>query len=393
VADYLQGVPIRINDTFYLSGTATDPTQVVYSILGPDGTLTAYTWPGAPEITHVGTGQFQLNLSPPALPGPYQYDVDATGTVVASRAGSFTVLANVATGPDVPWPVVGPCQPWVSSQDVWRCCGQPTEVIDGVECNVDFTAEAMAASQILFELSGRLYAGACEKTARPCRNDCGCGFGIQILSRGHIVGPWDWGYGGWYWMGNSWGCEGNPCGCNPLSRVLLSGYPVREVVEVKIDGDVVDPDTYRLDNWRWLTRVRPTADDEPLMWPSCQLTDLPDTEHGTFSVTYRYGQDPPLEGLNAAAALACQLHKSCNGGSDDCEIPANAVRVTRQGVTIDKNAMDWFFGRRGAGEGGGWMTGIIQVDTFLNSFNKSGMQQRPKTWSPDGYRYAKVYGT
>jgi hypothetical protein len=170
---------------------------------------------------------------------------------------------------------------------------------------------------------------------------------------------------------------------------------VREILEVKIDGDVVDPDTYRLDGWRWLTRVRDPADPgTALMWPSCQLTDLPDTEDGTFSVTYRYGQDPPLEGLSAAAALACQLHRACSDSGADCEIPANAVRVTRQGVTIDKAAtISWFFGRRGAGEGGGWGTGIVQVDTFLNSFNRAGMQQRPKTWSPDGHKFARVYGT
>ena len=47
MADYIQGVPIRINDTFRVAGTATDPTQVVYTILGPDGALTTYTWPGA----------------------------------------------------------------------------------------------------------------------------------------------------------------------------------------------------------------------------------------------------------------------------------------------------------------------------------------------------------
>lgn len=386
--DYQQGVPIRINDTFRVSGTATDPTQIVYSILAPDGDLTTYTFPGAPEITHVGTGVFQLNLSPPTLPGPYQYDVDATGAVVASRAGAFTVLPNAATGSDVSWAVVGPCQPWVSSQDVWNCCGQPTELVDGVICNTDFTAEAMAASQILFELSGRLYAGVCEKTARPCRNDCGCGFGFQVLSRGHIVAPWGW-------AGSSWACDDDPCGCAGLSRVLLSGYPVREILEVKIDGVVVDPDTYRLDNWRWLTRVRDPADpDTVLLWPSCQQLDLPDTESGTFSVTYRYGQDAPIIGQSAAAALACQINKACSGGAEDCEIPMNAVRVTRQGVTIDKKAtMDWFFGRSGSGEGGGWSTGIIQVDTFLNSFNTAGLQQRPRTWSPDGKRYAKVLGS
>lgn len=261
-------------------------------------------------------------------------------------------------------------------------------MIDGVECAVDFTSYALSASQIMFDLSGRLFAGRCQKTARPCRQDCYCG--MQVLSRGHVIGPWDL---GWNWMGNSWGCNGDPCGCAPLSRVKLSGYPVREIIEVKIDGVVVDPATYRLDNWRWLTRMRDPADPgTALSWPSCQITDLPDTEEGTFSVEYSYGQDPPIGGQDAAAALACQLYKACSssGGGADCEIPTNAVRVTRQGVTIDKEAISaLFFGKNG---NNGWQTGIRQVDAFLNSVNKSGMQQRPRTWSPDAPRFAPVYG-
>lgn len=388
MANYQLGTPILINDTFYVSGVATDPSQIVYTLLAPDGSITTYTWPGAIEITHAGVGEFSLSLGALAIAGLYHYDVDATGTVVASRQGAFNVLAD-AQQEDVPWAVVGPCSTWASSQDVWECCGQPTEVIDGIECNVDFTSWAVMASQILFELSGRLYSGQCAKTVRPCRQDCGCG--IQILSRGHIIGPWDWG-GGWNWMGNSWGCDGNPCGCSPLSQVLLSGYPVREITEVKIDGDVVDPDTYRLDGFRWLVRVRDPADPAtPLSWPSCQQLDLPDTEDGTFSVTYSYGQDPPIAGTRAAAALACQLYLACSQGAAECEIPSNAVRVTRQGVTIDRDAvMNFFFHKQD--NGGGWKTGITSVDTFLNSLNPAGIQQRPRTWSPDGTKYARKVG-
>jgi len=382
MAEYQAGTPILITDTFYVAGVATDPTTVTYTLYAPDGTSTTYIWPGAAEITHPGVGELQLSIGAPTLAGLYHYDVDAIGTVVASRQGSFTVLPD-AQRVDVEWAVSGPCSAWVSSQDVWNCCGQPTTTVDGVTCNVDFAAEAFMASEILFELSGRLYAGRCTKTARPCRIGCQCG--IQVLSRGHVIAPWNW-------MGSSWGCDDDPCGCAPLSRVLLSGYPVREIIEVKIDGDVVDPNTYRLDGFRWLSRVRDPADPTTaLSWPSCQATDLPDTEDGTFSVEYAYGQDPPLIGSQAAAALACQLYTACSGGVGDCEIPANAVRVTRQGVTIDKSAtIAWFYGKN---EESGWQTGIPTVDSFLNSFNRSGMQQRPRTWSPDGQRFARVLGS
>ena len=112
-----------------------------------------------------------------------------------------------------------------------------------------------------------------------------------------------------------------------------------------------------------------------LYWPSCQILDLPDTEDGTFSVTYRYGQDPPVSGQHAAAALACEFYRACGGGggTGDCDLPQTAVRVTRQGVSIDKTvAVDWFLERRGIR---GWKTGILAVDGFLNSVNPDTMRR------------------
>jgi len=363
-----------------VAGAETNPTTVVYSILGPDGTLTTYTFPGDPEITNPGVGQFVLSLEPPTFPGLYQYDVDATGTVVASRSGTFMVLANVSSPSDLAWAVGGPCTPWVSSQSVWSCCGQPTTTINGDVCNVDVSTEAMAASQVLFELSGRRFAGACEKTVRPCSKSW-CGF--QVLSRGHIVDNFGW-YGSYWGWPNS-----HSCGCSPLDRILLSGYPVREVTEVLIDGDVVDPATYRLDERRYLTRVRdPLEPDNVLLWPSCQAMDLPDTEDGTFSVTYRYGMDPPLIGTLAAAELACELYKACNGGGVDCMLPSGTTRVIRQGVVVERLA----FAAWGLQEGI-WRTGLTRVDTFLNAFNPERLSRRPSVWSPDGPRYARPVGS
>jgi hypothetical protein len=382
-------VPIEITDTFYKNGTATNPTTIVYNLLGPDGTVTTYTFPGAPEISNPAAGEFVLSLSPPSLPGLYQYDVNATGTVVASRAGSFNVLADASVPTEINWAVSGPCSPWTSSTGVWTCCGQPTTTIDGVVCAVDMSAEAMMASQVLYELSGRRFSGPCEITVRPCRSDCFCG--LQVLSRGYVVGPWDWNGGSsWYWNGWGWNCgDNNPCGCAPLSRVLLSGYPVREVLEVKIDGDIVDPDTYRLDERRWLVRTRTTADEQALMWPSCQALDLPDTEDGTFSVTYKYGMDPPIIAQHAAQELACQFFRLCSSDAD-CVLPANVSRTTRLGVTTERGSvLSWFYSRRMER---GWATGMATVDAFLSAYASEAQRRRPVTWSPDGARYARPSG-
>ena len=356
MASYNQGQPVKINDTFSKNGTPTDPTTVLYTVIAPDGTETTYQWPGAVEIDHAGVGEFVLSLGAPALPGLYHYDVDATGTVVASAQGAFTVIPD-AQAQDMPWVTTGPSSPWVSSQDVWECCGQPMTTVDGEECPVDFTFFAYAASELLFGYSGRQYFGLGSKTGArpPCRPGCGCG---QVLSRGYVIpGPW------WNWWYYSW--EGP---CDP-SKVLLSGYPVRQITEVKIDGDVLDPTEYGLWKWRYLVRKNDG------IWPRCQNLSLDDTEDGTWSVSYTYGLDPPITGQLAAQELACELYRACSGG--DCSLPKGVTRVVRQGVVIEKLA----FAAWGL-QDGIWKTGLTRVDAFLNWANPRKISRRATIWSP-----------
>jgi len=67
------------------------------------------------------------------------------------------------------------CTPWIDGEDVLACCSVETS------SGVIFDQVATEASDLLFELSGRLFAGECEKTVRPCRTTCHCGW--QVLSR------------------------------------------------------------------------------------------------------------------------------------------------------------------------------------------------------------------
>jgi hypothetical protein len=392
MADYNQGTPIEITDTFTLDGVLTNPTLVTYTILGPDGVTTIYT-SADPEVDNPSVGEFVLSLAPLTNPGSYAYSVVATGAVEAARNGGFYIIPDAAiSDPDVDWAVVGPCQPWASSQAVWDCCGQPMTTIgegsDEEECPVDMTQFALEASQVLYELSGRQFSGACEKTVRPC-GSAWCGF--QTLSRGYVVwNPYWWNP---YWDGMSWWFQGsNSCACRPLDRIKLSGYPVREITEVKIDGFVVDPATYRLDDRRWLVRVPDPLDpDTHLRWPACQAMGLPDDEEGTFSVTYRYGQDAPPLGIHAAAQLGCELYKACSG--QQCALPTGTTRVNRQGITIEKPAFySWgFTGKNPRGVPESWNTGMSLVDHFLNSANSTGLKRRPVFWAP-GAPYARTVG-
>lgn len=396
MSQYQQGTPIEIEDTFTVAGALTTPSNVTYSILGPDGTTTTYVYPGDPAISNPSVGVLILALDPPTYPGTYVYDVDSTGTVVGSRQGTFDVVPNAVTGPDVPWAVDGPCSPWCDAQDIWVSCGSPTEeIMDGssVEvCPVDMSPYAMMGSWLLWELSGRLHSGRCVRTVRPCSNTP-CGF--QVLSRGHIVWPdfnnyWGgYGWNGWDWRFDGW--DGG-CGCVPLDRVNLAGYPVREILEVKIDG-VTLPEfdvltgarNWRLDKRRFLTRMA-DADGNGQRWPACQRLDEDDTEPGTFSVEYAYGQDPPLLGALAAAQVGCEFYRARNG--DECALPSGTVRVTRQGITIDKlAALGWFKqSSTRYGPQARWATGLPIVDAFLNAVNPFGLTRRPVMMAPGNRR-------
>lgn len=331
-----------------------------------------YTWnaPAAPATE----AQYSIVWSPDGTFDPSGVSVEDL-VVVAAAAGPLPPIPPPEDG----GPASGPCSAWTTSDDAAACC--TTDLAD----TSPFDDYVIAASEVLFELSGRRFAGICERTVRPCRTDCNCG--LQVLSRGYVVGPWDWS-NSWWWSGFSWNCgDMNPCGCEPLSRVLLPGYPVREITEVKIDGNIVDPSEYRLDERRWLTRMRDTSDPNTMLfWPSCQILDLPDTESGTFSITYTYGMNPPTIARQAANELACQFFRLCSSDTD-CVLPANVSRTTRLGVTTDRaSVLSWFYSRR---EERGWQTGMQSVDAFLSAYASEPLRRRPMTYSPDGARFAK----
>jgi len=338
--------------------------------------------PTAAGITEfpAGSGIYYITQTAPAFEGQY--------TSIWDDGAGHSAIDDLTITSDAPIMVIGspgsalgPLSGWLTGEDVAACCS-----VETTDSSI-FDDAAQIAQELLFQLSGRIFPGIGVRSVRPCATDCACGW--QVLSRGHIVWSDSW-HGDW----QGWWCNDMPCGCWPLSRVKLAGYPVQTVTAVKIDGAAVDPATYRLDNHRWLTRVRDPADpDTVLHWPSCQNLDLPDTEDGTFSVSYTYGQNPPQIGIDAAAQLACELYKECAG--EACALPKGTTQVSRQGVTINKPAFAaWAFQEgRVAGMGRGWHTGMPLVDAFLNAFNPAALKRRPTVWAPSmTRRYAPSVG-
>ena len=249
----------------------------------------------------------------------------------------------------------GLCSAWTTSEEVALCCS--AEVGSDVDA---FDSAVVSASRVLYMLSGRQYPGVCTKVGvRPCRTGCGCDW--QMLSRGYVI-----------WHGDMWGCDGVACGCEPLSMVELAGYPVREILEVKIDGVVLADTEYEVKSRRFLIRKNNGV------WPGCQNQSLDDTEEGTWSVSYEHGAPPPPEGIDAAAELACEIYKSCDASLElECILPQGITRIVRQGITFERSAfVAW--GR----QEGIWRTGLPLVDLFLNSVNPAGIKRRPVFMTP-----------
>lgn len=386
---YNQGDQVIVDATFTADGTDTDPTTVVFNVREPDMTVLTYTYGEDTNVTRVSTGVYQCDLGVPAQTGEYRYDAVGTGTVNVTLPGTFYVFQNVTVPPSSPppGPFFGPSVTWITGQDVAQCCavnyGDNPSVLDSV---------AYEASSFLYEYSGRLFAGMQTAHVRPMNQACGCSWASGL-------GPWAWGptpylggyafggaYGGYGW--GWWNASGVQIGCTGLSRVKLAGYPIRSITQVKINGEVLDPDCYRLDEYRYLTRMSIPGDDPPgtyiqAFWPGCQAMDLNDNQPGTFSVDYVWGADPPPVARRAACQLACQLYIACIGDGSGCVLPAGVTKIDRQGVSVSRQLLADYFSDTG--------TGLVALDTFLAGYCRSRAKMRSAVFSPDVQQYSRPF--
>lgn len=305
--------------------------------------------------------------------GVIQFDPAAGDTDIAGTMLAFLTITPTAglpeDTPEFSFSIYTHTVPWCSAGDVARASGISTPIDGG-----DLLDAAVMASELLFELSGRLFS-VHRETVRPCRSTCGCWTGGSFAN-GIPPGLLSWGawglatgFWGWGWDG----CD-DQIGCDPLPTLELSGAPVQEINQVKVDGNVLSPTLYRLDEYDELVRT------DGVWWPSCQNMALPDTAAGTWSVDYTWGAPPPTIGARAAAQLAAELYASLAGGK--CSLPLAATMITRQGVRIDRTLAGAF--AKAAKDGGGF--GLTLVDAFLATYNPEGLTEQPSVWSPDVQR-------
>lgn len=240
------------------------------------------------------------------------------------------------------------------------CFDEDWEALDPT---VKARAQALA-STTLNRLTG-YRVGGCPLTVRPCKKGC-AGAWPSYYDRyawsGSLGSFWPMNWSG-VWI-NSCGCS-TECSCTMLCTVTLPA-PVGAVYEVAVDGMILPDTDYRVDG---NSLVWTGTGDCP--WPVCQDMSLPDTEPGTFSVTYLNSYPVDQLGAYACAVLAMEYARACAG--DACRLPDGITAVVRQGVSFEITT--------GAFPGG--LTGIKEVDSYLALWNPEGIRQAPSVWSPD----------
>lgn len=255
------------------------------------------------------------------------------------------------------------CCPWPIDP---TCCDVPGP--DAPAADRDRFGRALAiASERLGKLTAGAY-GLCEEVIRPCNEPCGA-TSPDWVDRWPLTSPYAGGILDPYvWEGTmrnrACGCV-DDCECASVCKLRLPG-PVAEIVEIKIDGQVVDPATYFVNGVGELVRRSPDC------WPDCQHMDRPDTEDGTFSVRYLRGRDPGLDpdAVRAVTALTCELFKAMCGRK--CRLPGRVRSITREGVTYEV-LTDWK----------DRSTGLEEVDSWLQTVNPFNRVSPPTVTTPD----------
>jgi hypothetical protein len=161
------------------------------------------------------------------------------------------------------------------------------------------------------------------------------------------------------------GCD--PPSCDTVSDIALTPNPVLAVHAVKVDGQLLEPSMYAVHNAYLLVRLGGPA------WPAYQNLALPDTEPGTWSVTYEYGRRLPADGRVAVTRLAIEAAKACTGRGD-CALSQRVTEIVRQGITVTLDNLDTIR------EGG---TGLPLVDRWVASVNPGRARLQPTVYTPD----------
>lgn len=297
-----------------------------------------------------------------------QLDRDGDPTMRTTLdSGDGVVTADVTANPTIdPSPsggIQGPCTPWTTVGAVqadpraYRADGSP--LLPGLlQTKID------VASELLYRLSGRQFAGVCTDIVRPTMR-------WYRVDDDMPQTPWSW-WGRWpdrietYTSRDPHRWDGN----TSPQEITLGAYPLRQILEVRANGQVIPSAAYRIDNRRTLVNL----DERNYPWPVAQdMTADPATDDNTFQVTFEYGQAPNQGGVDACIRYAIELAKGACG--DPCQLPERVLSMQMQGVSYAVLDPMTFLDKG--------KTGIYEVDMWLQSVNPNGLRRRSTVLTPD----------
>ena len=249
----------------------------------------------------------------------------------------------------------------------WSCAYSP-EDIALLDPAVKERSEALAWST-LSALTG-YRVSLCPITIRPCTQGCQrhTWYTAPVYA-GNVEGT---GVYGPYISGGQWfngcGCAGpSDCSCTALCEVILPNE-VGDIVEVWLDGVILPPDAYRVDNGRKVVLVNGEC------FPTCQDMENNDPASGGAWITYYPGVAPNDLLKYAAGVLANEFYLACSG--KECRLPNGVTNIARAGMTM--TVQTGLFADN--------VTGITEVDAIIRIYNPYGLKARPRVMSPDRAR-------
>jgi hypothetical protein len=249
----------------------------------------------------------------------------------------------------------GPCTAW-ASLDATQSLPAARDIDPDL-----LATELIVASELLYALSGRQFAGLCSDTVRPARRD--------LLTN---VPTW------WNFAGLWRTFPTDDFYAHRENSISLGAFPIRDVTQVLIDGVALDPTLdYRLDERRWLVKLDGGS------WPMWQDLYLPATEANTFEVSFLWGQDPPVAGVEACKELAVEMTLA-RMDRPESNVPQRVLSLVSQGATYTLLDPMTFLK-----EGG---TGIYRVDAWLHSMNPDGLKRRSRVFNVDRMRPVRRVG-
>ncbi|QWY82767.1 head-tail adaptor [Arthrobacter phage SilentRX] len=154
------------------------------------------------------------------------------------------------------------------------------------------------------------------------------------------------------------------CSCSAVNAVELA-RPVGDIVEVKVDGVVLDPSEYRVEDGNKLIR------NGGKRWPACAGEN--------FTVTYLNAAAVDAMGAYAGGVLAWEWLKAMTD-KRNCRLSSRATAVSRQGVSMELTPGLFPEGT----------TGIEEVDIYVRMWNPHGWKVAPRVYSLDTPRQRQV---